>query len=327
VTAVLDMTPETAADPSAPELPTASWLARAGAFSLDVLLGVAVVVTMALLTLSAPQRGWLWWVFTAVAVLVFLLMAANRLLLPTITGWSLGRALFGIAVHKRDGSPVGIMRLAARDVAHLLDTAALFIGWLWPLWDPRRRTFADLLLRTEVHKVDRPARNVRKQAAVALVAATLLCAAGVGLSYQLVYRHDRAVDAAPALQSPSGPRIVEQMLSYDVDTLQQDFSHAQSLTTDAYRPQLIAQQQAVQKAGATKNEYYAVSSAVLSTPQETANHMSMLLAMQGQRGADASQLKFITATVRVDFDKSADGKWRVANLIVLKKPQMNQAGQ
>ena len=35
----------------------------------------------------------------------------------------------------------------------------------------------------------------------------------------------------------------------------------------------------------------------------------------------------ITATVRVDFDKSPDGKWRVANLIVLKKPQMNQAGQ
>jgi Mce-associated membrane protein len=324
---VLDMTPETAADPSAPELPTASWLARAGAFSLDVLLCVAVVVTMALLTLSVPQRGWLWWVFTAVAVLVFLLMAANRLLLPTITGWSLGRALFGIAVRKRDGSPVGILRLAARDVAHLLDTAALFIGWLWPLWDPRRRTFADLLLRTEVHKVDRPARSVRKQAAMALVAATLLCAAGVGLSYQLVYRHDRAVDAARSEIAEQGPRIVEQMLSYDVDTLQQDFSHAQSLTTDSYRPQLIAQQQAVQKAGAHKNEYYAVSSAVLSTPQETANHMSMLLAMQGQRGADASQLKFITATVRVDFDKSADGKWRVANLIVLKKPQMNQAGQ
>jgi Mce-associated membrane protein len=260
-------------------------------------------------------------------VLVFLLMAVNRLLLPTITGWSLGRAVFGIAVRKRDGSPVGITRLAARDLAHLLDTAALFIGWLWPLWDRRRRTFADLLLRTEVHKVDRPQRNVRRQAAVALVAATLLCAAGVGLSYQVVYRHDRAVDAARAEIAAEGPRIVEQMLSYDVDTLQQDFSHAQSLTTDAYRPQLIAQQQAVQKAGATKNEYWAVSSAVLSTPQETADHMSMLMAMQGQRGADAKDLKFITATVRVDFDKSADGKWRVANLIVLKKPQMNQAGQ
>jgi Mce-associated membrane protein len=178
-----------------------------------------------------------------------------------------------------------------------------------------------------VRKVDRPQRNVRKPAAVALVAAALLCAAGVGLSYQVVYRHDQAVDAARTEIAAEGPRIVEQMLSYDIDTLQQDFSHAQSLTTDAYRPQLIAQQQAVQKAGATKNEYWAVSSAVLSTPQETADHMSMLMAMQGQRGADAKDLKFITATVRVDFDKSADGKWRVANLIVLKKPQMNQAGQ
>jgi Mce-associated membrane protein len=59
----------------------------------------------------------------------------------------------------------------------------------------------------------------------------------------------------------------------------------------------------------------------------TPEHASMLLAMQGQRGIDPSQLKFITATVRVDFDKSRDGQWRVANLIVLKKPQMNQAGQ
>jgi Mce-associated membrane protein len=324
VTAVLDLTPETAADESAAEQPTASWLARAGAFSVDVLLGVAVIVTMALLTLSAPQRGWLWWVFTSAAVLVFVLTAINRLLLPTITGWSLGRALFGIAVRKRDGAPVGLVRLAARDLAHLLDTATLLIGWLWPLWDRRGRTFADLLLRTEVHKVDRPQRDVRRPVALALVAATLLCAAGVGLSYLVVYRHDRAVDATRAQIAAEGPRIVEQMLSYGVDTLQQDFSHAQSLTTDGYRPQLIAQQQAVQKAGATKNEYWAVSSAVLSATPE---HASMLMAMQGQRGTDPSQLKFITATVRVDFDKSRDGQWRVANLIVLKKPQMNQAGQ
>ncbi|HTH91742.1 RDD family protein [Mycobacterium sp.] len=327
MTAVLDAKPETAAEDSAPERPTASWLARTGAFSIDMLLGDAVIVTMALLTLSAPQRGWLWWTFTGAAVLVVVLVAVNRLLLPTITGWSLGRALFGIAVRKPDGSPVGLARLVGRDLAHLVDTAALFIGWLWPLWDRRRRTFADLLLRTEVLKVDPPQRDMRRPVAVTLIAATLLCAAGAGLSYLVVYRHDRANDAARAQIASEGPRIVEQMLSYDVDTLQQDFSHAQSLTTDAYRPQLIAQQQAVQRAGATKNEYWAVSSAVLSTPQETADHMSMLLAMQGQRGTDPKDLKFITATVRVDFDRSRDGQWRVANLTVLKKPQMNTAGQ
>ena len=327
MTAVLDAIPDTAAEDSAPQLPNASWLARVGAFSIDVLLGIAVIATMALRTVSAPQGGWLWWVFTGAAVLVFVLVAANRLVLPWLVGRSLGRAVFGIAVRHPDGSPVGLGRLFLRDVAHLLDTAALFIGWLWPLWDRRGRTFADLLLRTEVHRVERPRRDVRRQAAAALVAAAVLCAAGVGLSYLEVYRHDRAVDAAHAEIAAQGPRIVEQILGYDVDTLQQDFAHAQSLTTDAYRPQLIAQQQAVQKAGATKNEYYAVSSAVLRTPQETADHMSMLLAMQGQRGIDPKDLKFITATVRVDFDKSRDGQWRVANLSVLKKPQMNQAGQ
>jgi Mce-associated membrane protein len=322
VTSVLDATPE--APVELPAVRPASWAARAGAFLVDVLLGVAVIATMALLWQMSPARGWLWWAFAAVIALAIVLMAVNRLLLPAITGWSLGRALFGIAVRKRDGSAVGVVRLLGRDLAHLLDTGALFIGWLWPLWDHRRRTFADLLLRTEVHKVEPPQRDMHRPTAAILIAATVLCAAGVGLSYLTVYAHERAVDTARQQIAEQGPRIVEQLLSYNVDTLQQDFSHAQSLTTEAYRPQLIAQQQAVQKAGATKNEYFAVSSAVLSATPE---HASMLIAMQGQRGANANDFKFITATVRADFDKSQDGQWRVANLIVLKKPQMNQAGQ
>jgi Mce-associated membrane protein len=175
-----------------------------------------------------------------------------------------------------------------------------------------------------VHNVERPQRDIRRLTAVLLVAATLVCALGVGLSYLVVYRHERAVDEARQQIAEQGPRIVEQMLSYEKDTLQQDFSHAQSLTTDAYRPQLIAQQEAVQKAGATTNEYWAVSSAVLSAAPE---HASMLLALQGQRGANAKELKFITATVRVDFDKSPEGQWRVANLVVLKQPHLNPAGQ
>jgi Mce-associated membrane protein len=327
VTAVLDAMPDTEADDAASGATTASWPARAGAFAVDVLLGVAVIATMALVAITAPQRGWLWWVFTGAAALTVLLMAVNRLLLPTITGWSLGRALCGIAVRTRDGSPIGVWRLLARDVAHLLDTAALFIGWLWPLWDRRRRTFADLLMRTEVHKVERPQRDMRRPTAVVLVAATLLCAAAVGLSYLVVYRHERAVDAARQQIAEQGPRIVEEMLSYAKDTLQQDFSRAQSLTTDGYRPQLVAQQEAVQKTGATTNEFFAVSSAVLAAPPVTPDRASMLLAMQGQRGADAKELKFITATVRVDFEKSPDGQWRVANLTVLKQPYMNPAGQ
>ena len=140
----------------------------------------------------------------------------------------------------------------------------MFIGWLWPLWDRRRRTFADLLLRTEVRRVERPQRDMRRPTAVVLAAAALVCAAGVGLGYLVVYRQDQALDQAREQIAEQGPRIVEQMLSYGKDTLQDDFTRAQSLATDAYRPQLVAQQEAVQKAGATTNEYWAVSSAVLS---------------------------------------------------------------
>jgi Mce-associated membrane protein len=314
---------EVAAEPS-----LASWPARAGAIAIDVLLPVAVIATMAVSAWSAPWRGWLWWLYVATAACVIAAMAVNRLLLPTITGWSLGRAVFGIAVRKRDGAAPGVLRLVGRDLVHLLDTAALFVGWLWPLWDGRRRTFADLALRTEVHAVEspaeRPQRDTRRIAAMALIVATVLCAVAVGLGYLVVYRPERAVDVARQQIAEQGPRIVEQMLSYNSESLQQDFSRAQSLTTDSYRDQLIAQQQVVQQSGATSNEYFAVSSAVLSA---SADQASMLIALQGLRGTDPEDLKFITATLRVEFGKSADGQWKVSNLVVLKKPQMNTPGQ
>jgi Mce-associated membrane protein len=324
VTAVLDTTPdEKAADVIAAE-PVASWPARVGAFAIDVFVGLAVLATLAMVALTAPQGSSLWWVLTVTAAVVVLLMAVNRLVLPTITGFSLGRAVLGIAVRTRGGEPVGVWRLLARDLAHLVDTAALFVGWLWPLWDRRRRTFADLLARTEVRPVPPPTRDVRRLTAMVMVIATVLCATAAGLSYWVVYRHERAVDTTREQIVEQGPRIVEQMLSYQKDSLQQDFSEAQALTTEGYRPRLIAQQQAVQQSGIASNEYFAVSSAVLSASPDQA---SMLMAMQGQRGADPKNLKFITATVRVDFEKSSDGKWLVGNLTVLKKPLMNAQGQ
>ena len=335
MTAVLDTTSQAAADEPTPDVPLASWPARAGAFAVDTMPGVGVVATMWLLALTAPGDGWLRWVFIVVGAAMLPVMALNRLVLPSGTGWTLGRALFGIAVRRCEpngsGAGVGVMRLTLRELAHVLDTLALFIGWLWPLWDRRSRTFADLLVGTEVHRVGRPQRDMRRLVAGVLIAAAVLCTAAVGVGYALMFRHERAVNEARIQIAEQGPRIVEQMLSYGADTLPQDFARAQTLTTDGYRPQLIAQQQAVQGAmqngEATTNEYWAVSSTVLTNPPVTPERASMLMAMQGQRGTNPRDLRFITATVRVDFDKSPDGQWRVANLTVLKKPQMNQAGQ
>lgn len=322
MTAVLDSTDvETVND--TPDVPLASWWSRAGAFAIDVVPGLAAIATLALLAFAAPLYGWLWWGSFVAAVLVTIAVLANRVLWPATKGWSVGRAVFGIQVVTRDDGKAGSVRLLLRDLAHLLDTAAVFIGWLWPLWDKRKRTFADLLTRTEVHRVETPEQDARRRAGVLLVSAALVCVVAAGVGYLAVYRQDQAVRQAHEQIVNDGPRIVEQLLSYGVDSFDQDFARAQSLATDNYRPQVIAQQDAVRKAGPTTNEYWAVSSAVLSA---TKSEASMLLAMQGQRGTNPQDLKFITATVRADFRKSGDA-WQVDNLTVLKKPQMNGGGQ
>lgn len=317
MTAVLEETDTSEA--VAPAIP-ASWGARAGAFGLDVLFGAALIVTLALLAWTAPLMGWLWWVYVGVAVLVGLAMMVNRWVLPSRTGWTVGRAVTGIrVVRSSDGAPAGTGRLLIRDIAHLLDTAAVFLGWLWPLWDRRHRTLADLLLRTEVHRVGEPTRDVRRPVAIGLVVATLLCAAATAAGYLVVYRQERALDAARNEIAAQGARIVEQVLSYAPDTAKDDFARAQSLASDIYRPQLLEQQEALQKAPLVSNEYWAVNSVVLEQPAPTTTTASMLLAMQGQRGSDPNAMRFITATVRADFVKTGD-QWQVQNLSVLTKP-------
>jgi Mce-associated membrane protein len=297
--------------------PVASWPSRAGAFALDVLLGLGVIATIAAVALTATFGSWLWWLSVAVGATLIMAMAVNRLLLPAAIGWSLGRCLLGIAVTRRDGERPGPWWLLARDLAHLLDTASLFIGWLWPLWDSRNRTFADLLVRTEVRPAERPEYNVRRLVAAVMAAAVVLSAAFVGLSYLTVYRHDRAVDQARAEIQAQGPHMVEDVLSYGAGSMQKDFARAQTLVTDGYRKQLMDQQQAVGKTGAMTNEYWVVNSAVISATPDKA---TMLLAMQGQRQANQQPQRFITATTRVSFEKSHDGHWRVADLTVLTKP-------
>jgi uncharacterized RDD family membrane protein YckC len=80
-----------------------------------------------------------------------LLLAYDRWYRAGRTGQSWGRHLMGIdLVGAADGRPVGMRRAFLRDLAHLVDTLSCFLGWLWPLWDHRKQTFADKLTGTVV---------------------------------------------------------------------------------------------------------------------------------------------------------------------------------
>jgi Mce-associated membrane protein len=319
VTVVVEKAETTpAVDQQAPN-DLAPWHVRAAAFAVDVLPGIAVAVTMGLAGLAVPLQSTWWWLCVCVLAGAVLLTAVNRVALPVLNGWSLGRALAGIAVVRPDGAAVGPGRLLLRDLAHLLDTISVLVGWLWPLWDARRRTFADLLLGTEVRRVDsdrRPA-NIRRLTAIVVSTAALLCVGGAAISVLAVLLPDRASDQTRAAVEEQGPKIVTEMLTYDPKSLREDFARAQSRTTEKYRPELVAQQEAVQKRHPVVNEYWVTNSAVLSA---TPDRATMLLFMQGHRGGGEQQ-RYITATVKVSFVKAAGGHWLVDDLAVVTKPR------
>lgn len=328
MTAVVEETQTTSASsPASAEasaIKPAPWHVRAGALVVDTLPGLAVVATMVLVIETVPARGMWWWACVSVAALAILFVAVDRLLLPTMIGWSLGRGIFGIAVMDEDGGAARPWRLLLRDIAHLVDAASVLVGWLWPLWDPRRRTFADLLLRTEVLPVEQPPQpqRVRRLAAAIVLIAATFCVGGAALSYVVVYRHERAADQTRKQLGTQGPKMVAEMLTYAPKSIRDDFARAQSLTTDKYRPQLVQQQEAVQKGHPVNNEYWVTNSSIESV---TPNHATMLLFLQGQRGSPPGE-RYISATVRVSFVKGRDAHWRIDDLTVLTKPKPARGG-
>lgn len=118
----------------------------------------------------ADTAGWtssVWVVGAFVAVL----------LLQAYTGSSPGKLLLGIAV-LRDGRPIGIVRTVLRLLCHVLD-GVLMIGYLRPMWNAERQTFADSIVGT--HVVHAPRIGWRRPATWAAggVAALSLAMTGV----------------------------------------------------------------------------------------------------------------------------------------------------
>jgi Mce-associated membrane protein len=123
------------------------------------------------------------------------LLVALVIAMLALQGWTSatpGKRVAGVAVVRlSDGRPAGIVVSGVRVLAHLLD-AILLIGYLRPLWNERRQTFADSIVGTLVLQTREPAahpwfaRFRREPSAgpstVVSVAAVVVCALGVGFS-------------------------------------------------------------------------------------------------------------------------------------------------
>jgi hypothetical protein len=164
--------------PVTPLPPLATWLQRAGGFVVDqavptVLSMIGTVIWLpeyltfvqrlvsATATATAADDGHLpvapLPLGTGFLVMMLLSLVGsgfsiwNRTFRQGRTGQSIGKQLLGIRLlSEQTMAPMGAGMSFVRDLAHTADGFAAYVGYLWPLWDAKRQTFADKICRTVV---------------------------------------------------------------------------------------------------------------------------------------------------------------------------------
>ena len=122
--------------------PLASWIMRVGAFLLDYVL----VLPFVLIQTISKNAG----LDFLMSLLVLAVWGYNRWYVGG-QGQSFGKKQVGLLLlAESTGQPIGTGKAFLRDVCHILDSLACYIGWLFPLWDAKRQTFADKIMTTVV---------------------------------------------------------------------------------------------------------------------------------------------------------------------------------
>ena len=150
--------------PGTPRTDYTRWAKRVGAYLIDHLPGVIGLIIFYI--------GYFMWLFAimdssgesvpfgtgGVTMIIggAIMLAGigwniyNRCIVAGRTGQSLGKRVTKITLSsEQTDQPIGALNAFLRDVVHILDGVA-FVGYLWPLWDDKRQTFADKIMRTIV---------------------------------------------------------------------------------------------------------------------------------------------------------------------------------
>jgi uncharacterized RDD family membrane protein YckC len=155
-----------------PQPPYASWLQRVGATLVDgIIVGIpalifyiiAFSVGMRSLDCTTDANGYsvctgggLTGVGWALVLIGWLIAVCGGLYLTYLvgtTGQTPGKRVLGIKlIREADGQFMGFGMAFVRNLCHILDSFC-YIGYLWPLWDRKRQTFADMIMKTIVVKV------------------------------------------------------------------------------------------------------------------------------------------------------------------------------
>ncbi|MCX5409474.1 RDD family protein [Streptomyces sp. NBC_00335] len=133
--------------------PLAHWGLRVGAFLLDFLITVVPMYAIGFIDLALSDDGGASGpgVFFLIGWLYTIGMGIFQLYKEGTTGQTIGKKVVGISLRREaDGNVLGFGMAFVRKLAHFLDSISCYIGYLWPLWDEKKQTFADKVCSTVV---------------------------------------------------------------------------------------------------------------------------------------------------------------------------------
>jgi uncharacterized RDD family membrane protein YckC len=140
--------------PAAAAATLATWGRRAGGGLIDLLCVLPFSILALLLGFDSEPpagEGPIGPAYLFFTVLGWGVLGYNRWVRGGRTGQTWGRRARGIRlVSEQTGRPIGVRLAFVRDLAHSLDALTWYIGFLLPIWDAKRQTLADKVMRTLV---------------------------------------------------------------------------------------------------------------------------------------------------------------------------------
>lgn len=147
-----------------PQVTYANWGYRVASYLIDsliasvpVLIAYVIIIGATAASSSGPNpaapSG-----FVLVVVIVLYLASIgvaiwNVCIRQGRTGQTLGKQAVGTRlISMQTGRPIGGLMAFLRAVCHIVDGLPCYLGFLWPIWDTQRQTFADKIVNTVVVK-------------------------------------------------------------------------------------------------------------------------------------------------------------------------------
>lgn len=120
--------------------PLAEWPHRVGASLIDgLIIGVPYMI------LSR--------ISLALAYLVYIGLFLYLQYMQGTTGQTPGKKVLKLKLLKEsDGTVIGFGAAVGRALLHIVDAIPCLVGYLWPIWDKKKQTFADKIIGTVVIK-------------------------------------------------------------------------------------------------------------------------------------------------------------------------------